>query len=93
MDVNYIFKEIEAERHYQATKYADGSIEKLEQVDQTKNDPNDFTAYISHHSSRWMPGGFGPYSREVLQVFRKQMIKTATLAVAAIVWVDKRLGG
>lgn len=72
-----IINEIKAEREYQIAKWG---VEK----DDTLNNPNDWVAYISHHSSRWFPGGFRPYSPEVLADFRKQMIKVATLAVAAI---------
>lgn len=77
-----IYDEIKAEREYQKEKWG---VEK----DDTLNTPNDWVAYIANHSSRWFPGGFRPYSEEVVADFRTQMVKVATLAVAAIESVDR----
>jgi hypothetical protein len=81
-----VYEEIRKERGYQREKWGN-------EVDLTVNTPMDFVGYIAMHSSRWFGGGFRPYPREVLQVFRKQMIKVATLAIAAIEHVDAILSG
>lgn len=81
-----VYDEIKAEREYQLEKWGSDA-------DLLTNTPMDFVGYIAMHSSRWFGGGFRPYPREVLQVFRKQMIKVATLAVAAIEHVDAILSG
>lgn len=86
-----IFEEIDGERQHQADRFAEGSLEKLEAVDTEKNGPNDFVAYVAAYSSKWFPGGFGPFNRDALVNFRKSMLKTAALAVSAIIWVDKKL--
>ena len=78
-----ILNEIKAEREYQIARWGNDADDKL-------NGPNDWVAYIAHHSSRWFPGGFAPYSPEVLEDFRKQMVKVATLAVAAIESHDRK---
>lgn len=79
-----IYEEIRKEREYQIAKWGNDKDDEL-------NNPNDWVAYITHHSSRWFPGGFRPYDRETLEVFRKQMIKVATLAVAAIESHDRKM--
>ena len=53
----------------------------------------DWVGYIAHHSSRWFTGGFAPYSPDELKKFRSQMVKVATLAVAAIQSTDAILEG
>jgi hypothetical protein len=78
-----ILNEIRAEREYQKNKWGD-------EVDVTVNTPNDFVSYIAHHSTRWFDGGFTPYTSDVVDTYRKQMIKTATLAVAAVEALDKQ---
>jgi hypothetical protein len=76
-----ILKEIETERQYQKDKWGSD-------VDLRINTPMDFVGYIAYHSGRWFDGGFRPYPQATLEAFRKQMIKVATLAVAAIEHVD-----
>ncbi len=84
-------EEIQTEREHQVERWADGSEENLDAIDSEKNDPIAFTAYIAHHSSRWFPGGFPPYDKATLLTFRSQMVKVATLAYAAVRWVDQNL--
>jgi len=81
-----IYDEIKKEREYQIAKWGNDKDDEL-------NNPNDWVAYITHHSSRWFPGGFRPYSSEVLEDFRKQMVKVATLAIAAIESHDRKSNG
>ena len=89
--VETILKEILEERKYQADKFANGNEDELLSVDLKNNTPNDFVSYISHYSTTWFTGGFGPWSKDVLLQFRKSMIKTATLAIGAIIWVDAKI--
>jgi hypothetical protein len=81
-----VLDEIRAEREYQVRKWGTDA-------DLHVNTPMDFVGYIAHHSSRWFGGGFRPYSRETLQAFRKQMVKVAALALAAIEHADAILNG
>ena len=81
-----ILEEIAAEREYQVEKWG-------VEADLKVNTPMDFVGYIAFHSSRWFGGGFRPYSRETLRTFRKQMVKVAALAVAAIEHADAILEG
>ena len=78
-----ILNEIERERAYQDGKWG-------HKADDTKNEPNDWVAYIAHHSSRWFSGGFAPYNTPTVDAFRKQMIKVAALAVAAVESLDRQ---
>lgn len=84
MDRQAILKEISDERDYQESRWG-------HEADDTKNEPNDWVAYIAHHSSRWFDGGFSPYDGETIANFRKQMVKTAALAVAAIESLDRQV--
>jgi penicillin V acylase-like amidase (Ntn superfamily) len=83
VEMKNILDQISEERAYQKEKWGT--------ADEEKNTANDFVAYIGHYSTKWFPGGFAPYNRTVLENFRKNMLKTATIAVAAIEWVDKIL--
>lgn len=78
-----ILDEIKTEREYQVTRWGNAA-------DDTKNTPNDFVTYISHHATRWFNGGFAPYGKTAMDIYRKQMIKTATLAIAAIESLDRQ---
>jgi hypothetical protein len=78
-----IFNELTKEREYQIGRWGVTADDEL-------NEPNDFVAYINAYSTRWFPGGFVPYTPEVVDAFRKSMIKTATLAIAAIESVDRQ---
>lgn len=79
-----ILNEIQAEREYQVSRWGN-------EADDTKNNPNDFTTYIAHHSTRWFPGGFRPYTEPQIAEYRKAMIKTAALAVAAVESLDRQI--
>lgn len=78
-----IFNAIDKEREYQETRWGNTA-------DDTKNTPNDYAAYIAHHSTRWFTGGFAPYSQSAVDTFRAQMIKVAAIAVAAIESLDRQ---
>ena len=81
-----ILEEIRKEREYQKTRWGTDA-------DDTVNTPNDWVGYISNYTSRWMDGTFRPYKRATLVKFRESMVKSATLAVAAIESIDKQLDG
>lgn len=83
MSLRQILDVIAAERGYQMTRWGN-------KADDTLNSPNDWVAYISHHATRWFNGGFAPYDADTVAEFRKQMVKVATLAVAAIESVDRQ---
>lgn len=80
---NPIFNEIAKEREYQVGRWGNDT-------DDTVNEPNDFVAYMMAYSTRWFPGGFAPYSPETVDAFRKSMVKTAAIAVAAIESIDRQ---
>jgi len=82
--MNNIYDEIKNERNYQITKWGTNADDQI-------NTPMDFVGYISHHSTRWFNGGFRPYSQQTLLKFRSEMVKVASLAVAAIEYTDKLL--
>lgn len=81
-----ILNSIRKERQYQLSKW--GNTADLE-----INRPMDFVGYIAHHSTRWFNGGFAPYSKETLELYKNEMIKVAALAVAAIESTDAILKG
>lgn len=78
-----VYEEVQKERLYQQARYGNDA-------DDEKNTPNDFVAYISHHATRWFNGGFAPYSKGTIADFRKQMIKVAALAIAAVESIDRQ---
>ncbi len=81
-----IFAEISGERDFQR-KIGYSGI-----VDDDNNSVNDWVTFITRYSTTWFRHGLPPYNRnEVLTNFRKSMIKTAALAVAAIEWTDRKL--
>ena len=81
-----IYQEVQAEREYQIKKWGN-------KADLEINRPMDFVGYIAHHSTRWFNGGFAPYNRATLDDYRREMVKVAALAVAAIESVDAITGG
>ena len=81
-----VLSDLTNEREYQIQKWGTDADDRI-------NTPMDFVGYIAHHSTRWFNGGFRPYSKETLQNYRQEMIKTATLAIAAVESVDKILDG
>lgn len=84
-----IFNEIIKEREFQQ------KIGYTKTADDECNGPSDWVAYITRYSTRWFPSGFCmdymDYSNKTMKNFRKSMIKTAALAVAAIEWTDREL--
>jgi len=78
-----VYDEIESERTYQRSKWGNNN-------DDTLATPEDWVAWIAHHSSRWFGGGYKPYNTDTVASFRKQMIKTAALAVAAVESIDRQ---
>lgn len=65
-----IFNQIDDERAYQETKWGNGF--------DAKNTPNDWVAYISKYLGQTVTMPFNE------DTFRKQLLKVATLAVAAL---------
>lgn len=81
-----IFAEITEEQARARTKWG-------RDADRMANAPADWVTYIAHHATRWLPGGFRPYSRQTLLDFRSEMIKVANLAISAIQEVDLIMEG
>lgn len=79
-----VYELIKSERAYQQQRWGN-------KADDTINEPNDFVAYIVHHSTRWFNGGFAPYDSVTVENFRKQMIKVAAIAVAAVESLDRQI--
>jgi hypothetical protein len=86
VNLSPIFDEIQAERQHQVERWG---VEKDLEV----TAPVGWIAYIAHHATRWQMGGFAPYDRATLTTFRNQMVKVATLAIAAIQATDAILEG
>jgi len=83
-DINgTVYAEIEAEREYQIRKWGLAD-------DRDSNTPPDFVSYIANYSTKWQDGTFRPYTPEVVDAYRKAMIQTATLAVAAVLALDEQ---
>jgi hypothetical protein len=78
-----LYDELKAEREYQEAKWG---IE----VDDTKNTPWMWAAYIGQYATRWMVGSFLPLKQDVTNNFRACMVKVATLAIAAIESIDRQ---
>lgn len=81
-----ILEEIRKERAYQKERWGTEADDKV-------NTPADWSLYISNYASKWMDGTFRPYQRKTLEGFRTSMVKTATLAIAAIESIDRQLDG
>jgi hypothetical protein len=83
-----ILMEITAERNYQDQKWG-------HEVDDLKNTPWMWTAYITQYASKWMIGRFIPLGTDNIDTFRAMMVKVAAIAIAAIESVDRQriLGG
>ena len=67
-----IYKEIEAERAYQDSRWGVAT-------DDTKNNPFNWVSYLSNYSSRWMKGEFPPFTKPTVEAYRASMIKTAAI--------------
>lgn len=78
-----IYDEIKQEREYQEAKWGND-------LDDNKNTPWMWAAYIGQYATRWMVGSFLPLKTSVTDEFRKCMIKVATLAIAAIESIDRQ---
>lgn len=79
----YIYEEVEKERDYQQQRWGDT-------VDDTHNTPWMWCAYIAGYATKWMVGTFLPLDRSVTNAFRKCMVNTATVCIAAIESVDRQ---
>jgi hypothetical protein len=66
-----VYDEIKRERDYQVHRWGT-------EADTRVNTPNDFAAFIAHHSTRWFRGGFAPYPTEVVDDYRSQMTVEST---------------
>lgn len=73
-----IVADILAERTYQQGRWGD-------EFD-SKNTPNDWVAYIAKYLGQAVTMPWNP------ETFRKQLVKVATLCVAAIEWCDRTSG-
>lgn len=91
--VRAILEEGYAERLYQAKKWANGEIAKLDKIDDDKIDrPDSWCMWMDRYKGTWNGYSFPfQYNDDTLRNFRKAMIKVMMLAVAAILWVDRRL--
>lgn len=78
-----IYAEIESERAYQRQRWGN-------KTDDTINTPWMWVAYIAAYSTKWMVGSFAPLGEETVDDFRKKMIKTAAVAVAAVESIDRQ---
>jgi hypothetical protein len=77
-----IYDEIKQERDYQDGKWG-------HQTDDMLNTPWMWAAYLAQHSTRWMRGTFD-LDTATSDAFRKAMVKTAALAVAAVESLDRQ---
>jgi len=73
-----VLKEIELEREYQESQWGTEFDDK--------NTANDWATYVAHYTSKATVVPFDP------QVWRRNMMKAATLAVAAIETFDRNGG-
>ncbi len=79
-----IIRDIESERRYQDAKW--GGPE----ADDIKNGPIQWVFYICRFATRWFQeGDYVPHTTGKLKDFRRDMVKVAALAVAAIEQYDR----
>jgi hypothetical protein len=78
-----ILTEVREERRYQDTRWG-------HEVDDTKNTPWMWAAYIASYATSWMNGSFPPIGEDNVRNFRKAMVKAAAIAVAAIESIDRQ---
>lgn len=78
-----IFAEIETERAYQQKRWGD-------RTDDTLNTPWMWTAYIAQYATKWMAGTFSPLAKPNVDDFRAKMLKTASIAIAAVESIDRQ---
>lgn len=60
------------------------------EIDDTKNTPWMWAAYIAQYATKWMVGSFTPFERTTVDGFRTCMVKVAAIAVAAIESLDRQ---
>lgn len=60
------------------------------EADDLKNGPAEWTARLSHYSTRWMDGTSFPFPNNTVEAFREAMIKTAAIAINAIQSLDRQ---
>jgi len=70
-----ILDQIRQERERQVTKWGGPD------ADAANNTPADFVLYITHYVTKWFKGGLPPHNTDE---YKQNLIKAATLAVAAI---------
>lgn len=89
-----IIEEGYEERLYQARRWANGDVQSLNDNDDLKIDrPESWTLFMMRYMGTWNDYTFPyQYNNDTLISFRKAMIKTMMLSIAAIMWVDRRLG-
>jgi hypothetical protein len=78
-----IYDEIRAEREHQQKRWGN-------EVDDTKNTPWMWAAYIAQYATRWMVGSFMPLGRATTDSFRGAMVKVASIAIAAVESIDRQ---
>lgn len=81
----HILDRVDGERDYQ--------IQRWGTQDEEYNMPNDFVAFMSHYSTKWLDGQPAPYTLETLIRFNDAMVKTAAIAVAAAELSEKIING
>lgn len=78
-----VYDEIKNERVYRQGRW-------LNKVDDTKNTPWHWTAYIMAYATSWMCGTWAPLGENTVSAFRVSMIKIAAIAVAAVESIDRQ---
>lgn len=78
-----IFKQIEQERVYQMKRWGNDQ-------DDTGNEPFHWVSYIARYATSWMSGMWSPMPTYVVDDFRTAMLKTATIAIAAVESIDRQ---
>lgn len=87
------------ERQHQADRFGGGDPQVLDQQDDARNNASDFVTYISKYSATWLPGtpppcymmSFVQRNEDTLRAFQTSMVKTATLAMSAFFWAERKL--
>ena len=87
--IKEFFDKVVEQRKHQADRWADGTEEGLDAIDDAHNGANDFALLISRCAM--LPRTLSPEGRDSLEDFRGQMVKVATLAYAAHRWADRRI--
>lgn len=81
--IDGIVQEVVQERVRQAEKYGHGHDDSL-------NKPSDWMAIMQHYGARWLDVTKYPLSRITVDKFRKAMIETAAIAIAAVQSIDRQ---